>query len=820
MPAYALTIFIGAFLLFQVQPLIGKFVLPWFGGGPSVWTTCLLFFQVVLLAGYAYAHFTTRWLKPRAQVLVHLGLLAAALALLPITPAAAWKPTPGGNPTMQILLLLAVAVGMPYFVLASTGPLIQQWFSRAHPGVSPYRLYALSNIGSLLALVSYPFYFETHFTRKAQAGMWAWGLAAYALCCGFCAWKLWKGESRNQESSQSLLTSSPTAHSNLQPATLEPATSPANRSPLSRILWLLLPACASALLLATTNKMCQDVAVIPFLWILPLGLYLLSFIICFDSPRWYIRFPFTLALIAAAVAMTWALFEGIDASAQKQVIIYSAGLFICCLVCHGELYRLRPEPRYLTSFYLMISAGGALGGLFVAVIAPMIFKDYYEFHWSLFACALLFLIVCLVERKPALPATKNEEQIEPNPHSLPRQSQAAAGAFRNLHSNEWLWSSCALFLVGVAGVDWYARQSMPQFVAWVAAKVHASQSHGVAGSLVGALSTIVNSKRWLLSLRMALWTIAGFVALYWLIRGKFASFRYWRLVSCGWLGVGVVALGFALGKQAGKSAPGRVYTSRNFYGVFTIYEENKEAPQDHLFRLQHGRITHGLQLVDPDEAYLPTTYYGETSGIGLAMRALPPENRRIGLVGLGTGTASSYVRAGDYLRVYEINPEARHLATSRFSYITHCPGKVDIVMGDARLSMEREPSQQFDLLALDAFSGDAIPVHLLTKEAFEIYQRQLKTNGILVVHISNHYLDLEPVVVNLAHQFNYQVAAIDHDEGEEEPWDYSSTWIILSRNKEVINSPAISSAAYAVKTNYARVPLWTDDFTAMFQILK
>src|ERR1043166_2734458 len=604
MPAYALTIFIGAFLLFQVQPLIGKFVLPWFGGGPSVWTTCLLFFQIVLLAGYAYAHFTTRWLKPRAQAVVHLGLLIAALALLPVTPANAWKPTPGGNPTLQILVLLAVTLGLPYFVLASTGPLIQQWFSRAHPGVSPYRLYALSNIGSLLALVSYPFYFETHFTRKSQAAMWGWGLAAYALCCGFGAWKLWKGERREKrgerstENEDATATASPKSENadlEIRAPIAHPPLAP-HPSSLSRLLWLLLPACASALLLATTNKMCQDVAVIPFLWILPLGLYLLSFIICFDSPRWYIRFPFTLALIAAAVAMTWALFEGIDASAQKQVVIYSAGLFVCCLVCHGELYRLRPEPRYLTSFYLMIAAGGALGGLFVAVIAPMIFTDYYEFHWSLFSCALLFLVVCLLERKPslesaALPTTDSQRTTEAIPHS----------ELRIPHWNEWRWLSCALFLVAVAGLDWNARHSLPQIVASVATMVHKSQTHQTATSLVGALGTIVNSKRWLVSLRVTLWIIAGLLVLSWLVRRKLASFRYWRLVTCGWLSAGVVALAFALRAQAGKSAPGRVYTSRNFYGVFTIYEENKDSPQDHLFRLQHGRITHGLQLVDSDE---------------------------------------------------------------------------------------------------------------------------------------------------------------------------------------------------------------------------
>ena len=293
MAAYALTIFTGAFLLFQVQPLIGKYILPWFGGGPGVWTTCMLFFQMLLLGGYAYAHVISRYLKSRQQAAVHLILLIGALAMLPITPADSWKPVGGGNPTLQILALLAATIGLPYFVLSATGPLMQQWFSRTNPGASPYRLYALSNVGSLLALLTYPFYFETHFTRVMQARLWAWGLAVYGICCCLCAVKLWR-TSRPGDGPLSS-DSSPTPE---LPITLR-----------NQLLWLLLPACASVLLLATTNKLCLDVAVFPFLWVAPLAIYLLSFIICFDSPRWYMRFPFTLALICALAALCWALFQ-------------------------------------------------------------------------------------------------------------------------------------------------------------------------------------------------------------------------------------------------------------------------------------------------------------------------------------------------------------------------------------------------------------------------------------------------------------------------------------------------------------------------------
>ncbi|PYJ05764.1 MAG: hypothetical protein DME25_07835 [Verrucomicrobia bacterium] len=396
MPAYALTIFTGAFLLFQVQPLIGKYILPWFGGGPGVWTTCMLFFQALLVVGYAYAHLSSRWLKPRAQALLHVALVLAALALLPITPSSRWKPHGSGNPTCQILALLAANLGLPYFVLSSTGPLMQAWFCRTHPGAWPYRLYALSNAGSLLALVSFPFFFEPHFTRQAQARLWSWGLAAYAVCSGLCALRVWRGESVEGRVSGGDDGTRNTEHGTSN----SPSSSPTPRpSPLTHALWLLLPACASVLLLATTNKICQDVAVVPFLWVLPLAIYLLSFIICFDNPRWYVRLPFALALLAALGGVCWALFKGGDCSLYQQVAVYGGGLFVCCMVCHGELYRLRPDPSRLTAFYLSIAAGGAGGGLFVAVAAPILFTNYYELHWGLFLCGLLFLVTCVTGQR-------------------------------------------------------------------------------------------------------------------------------------------------------------------------------------------------------------------------------------------------------------------------------------------------------------------------------------------------------------------------------------------------------------------------------------
>src|SRR4051812_1782338 len=382
MPLYALTIFIGAFLLFQVQPLIGKYILPWFGGGPGIWSTCMIFFQVMLLAGYAYAHFSTQWLKLRAQLVLHFILLFGALALLPIIPANSWKPTGGQEPTLRILALLFVSLGLPYFVLSSTGPLTQYWLSLTHPGRSPYRLFALSNFASLLALLSYPFYFESHLARQTQARLWGWGLALYTLCSASCLLRLWH---LREEAPPKRIPES------------EMVTAEQPFSGLVLFLWLALPACASVLLLAITNKLCQDLAVVPFLWVLPLALYLLSFIVCFDNPRWYSRIFFTVALVAALAVLCWAIFNGAAASLKIQVAAYCGGLFICCMVCHGELYKLKPPTKYLTTFYLTVATGGAFGGLFVGLAAPLLFRDFYEIYVGVIASATLFLIVLFRE---------------------------------------------------------------------------------------------------------------------------------------------------------------------------------------------------------------------------------------------------------------------------------------------------------------------------------------------------------------------------------------------------------------------------------------
>ncbi len=752
---YALTIFTGAFLLFQVQPLIGKYILPWFGGGPGVWTTCMLFFQIVLLGGYAYAHLITKLLRPRWQVIVHVLLLLGSLAVQPITPSEAWKPTGDAEPVGRILVLLAASLGLPYFMLSATGPLMQQWFSRTSPGTSPYRLYALSNVGSLLALLSYPFFFETQFTRQQQAVLWGWGLVAYALFAGWCAWLLWKRSGSEAVAAEVQMNADlPDAGPNFG----------------QRVLWLLLPACASVLLLATTNKMCQDVAVIPFLWVLPLALYLLTFIIAFDSPRWYARPPYALALVAGLVAVTWALFEGTDAPLKAQVGIYCGALFVFCMICHGELYRLRPHPSRLTGFYLMISAGGALGGLFVALAAPLLFVDFLELHWGLGLCAVLFTAVCFRDRLV---------------------SQSKAGR----------WLALVATVAGFVGLDF--------LLVWL---------HRKYGILPG---------RSLLGVRIAV-QCAGAAGLLWFVLGgAWRGFRQWRWVTLAWMVCGTVALSWALRSQASEDNKTMVHRSRNFYGTLAVTEHSADDPSGHHFILQHGRITHGLQFTDPEKAKVPTSYYGHESGIGMALDAFTNQVRHVGVIGLGTGSITSHGRPGDRFRLYEINSAVTALATSRFTYLKDSAANTEVVLGDARLSMEREAPQQFDVLALDAFSSDAIPVHLLTKEALALYGRHMKTNGIIAVHISNRYLDLEPVVLNLAKHHGYNVATIEFDDEERDEsseesawWFYSSTWMLLSHDEELLQRPEIQKIARKHKKHVRNIPLWTDDFASLFQVLE
>ncbi len=675
--AYAATIFLSAFLLFQVQPLIGKYILPWFGGSPAVWTTCMLVFQVLLFAGYAYAHLTTQYLTPRHQGYLHVGLLVLALVTLPITPDPAWKPTNSDWPALKIILLTMSSVGLPYFILSSTGPLLQGWFSRTHAGQSPYRLYSLSNLGSLLALISYPFVVEPSFSTATQSILWSVLFGLFALLCSGSAVVMWQ---RAVVPAVDALVVQPVV------AAVRPTWGMAG-------LWFGLAMTPSVMLLATTNQVCLDVAVIPFLWVLPLALYLVTFILCFDSDRWYSRRPYAVASALLLVATIFLGSRGAQYPLLPQVAVYFGALFCTCMVCHGELVALKPDPKYLTAFFLTISAGGAAGGLFVGLVAPLVFASYYELHLGIVGFAVLYLCLRLHEDQVRLPVPG--------------------------------W--CQPILVPAA-------------------------------------------------LLMAV--------------GVFSQF--------------------------GRHAEGSMAVARNFYGVLKVEQLPGREGDQRMIRLAHGRIEHGSQFVSPKRRRIPTAYYSESSGVGQLMQGLRPgQSKHVGIVGLGVGTLLAYGQPGDRYRLYEINPDVIAMARQHFSYMKDCPAELSIVTGDARLALEFEAPQQFDILVLDAFSGDAIPAHLLTKEAISAYLRHLKPDGVLACHISNLHFDLRPVMVGLANELGL-ASQIRISDANPETGSFKAVWALLARQPDVL---AASIGSRAQDKLGKRPIVWTDDRSNLFEVL-
>jgi SAM-dependent methyltransferase len=676
---YAFTIVVSAFLLFQVEPIIAKIILPWFGGSAAVWTICLLFFQVVLLLGYGYAHAVVRYLKPRMQGMVHVALLLGSLAVLPIYPGQSLKPSGTADPTWGILGLLGLTVGLPYFLLSTTGPLLQAWYAREHKGAVPYRLFALSNAGSMFALLSYPVLFEPRLTTHQQSGSWSIAYAVFTLLCGFMALRA-RG---------------------FAPLEVAAGGAPVERpQPRQYAMWLLFPATASVLLLSITTQLSQNVAAIPFLWVLPLSLYLLSFILCFESSGWYRRYPYLPLLAVALGGMAHGITVNNDANLPIWVMLtlFGLGLFVCCMVCHGELARLKPDPKYLTHFYLTISAGGALGGIFVGLIAPHIFVSFYELPMGLVLCAVLLLF---------------------------------------------------------------------------------------------ALSLDPETANW---------------------------FRGWRMIAPLLGAAATVYMAIYMGKSIREQAEDSRVLVRNFYGALRVRDSGPENALDTVRTLTNGTINHGEEYINVAKRRMPTTYYGPQTGIGVAIREKQKKGAiRVGVVGLGTGTLAAYGRLGDYYRYYEINPLVPPIARGQFFFIPGCPAQLDIAMGDARLSLEKEPPENFDVLAVDAFSSDAIPVHLLTEEAMALFFRHLRPDGVLALHISNRYLDLQPVVEGEANALGKLNRTIDTDDDTSTDV-FSATWVLVFDKNSGFQPPEFTFSA-DIKSR-RKVRLWTDDYSNLFQILK
>lgn len=705
---FAVAILVGAFLIFLVQPMVGKRILPWFGGSPGVWSVCLAFYQLALFAGYAYAHALIRWVPARLQLVIHGALFVAAALSLPVLPGDGWKPFGSADASRSILSMLTANVALPFVFLAATGPLVQAWFARAFPTRSPYVLYALSNLGSLAALVLYPLAVEPLLSLTQSGRLFSFGFGITGPMVLLCA-----------------LMATREAH---EPAVSAPATAEAEQAAPGRatmVLWVALAACAVMLLNSITSMLCLDIASVPFLWILPLALYLISLIVCFGMPAAYNRWVFAILGLAAAMLVLLRPASSLMPDALRfpfadrlEVSIAAFGilLFAACMGLHGEMVRLRPPTRWLTLYYLCVSAGGGIGGTVSGIVAPRVFSDYYELPLAVILWWLLLLA-----------ATK----VEPDPTSI-----------------------------------------RPPF---------------------------------------------GF------------GLRAFAVVS--------TALVVFAGAQSLRDLPDVKHRERTFFGVLRVVEKGSKQSGDLNRVLMNGTTIHGYQATR--EPRRPTSYYGVAGGIGIALRRRPPEQEaRVGVVGLGIGTLAAYGRPGDQFRFYEIDPGVVQLAKDLryFTYLVDTQAQVDLVEGDARLAIAEEIArgdEKLDILVVDAFSSDAIPVHLLTNEAIALYRERLREDGLIAIHASNRHFDLKPIAFRIAREQNL-AGLIAKNEMALELATTKSQWIFLSANPDRIDrlEDTIEQERLRLKLDAStlaterpdsdaigRVPLWTDDFSNLIGVL-
>ncbi|WP_434383334.1 spermidine synthase [Melittangium boletus] len=707
---YAATLFLSAFLLFGVQPLAGKYSLPWFGGTSTVWTTCMLFFQAMLLGGYAYSYVSTRWLTPRKQARVHLGLLGITAAVLlgrvlvegsPVAPGPEWRPAADGISTWRLLAMLAATLGLPFFTLSTSAPLLQSWFSRAKPGVSPYRLYALSNTGSLLALLAYPLLAEPWLSRGVQAWAWGLGFLVFAVGSAVCARNMMKLE---EPAAAAVVQETPAEAEGADEAPGVPRT----------LGWLGLSTLASVLLTATTNQMSQDVSAGPFVWVLPLALYLITFIIAFEREALYSRTGTALLLLGSVYGVARITYEGPHVPLPIQVLVYCLTLFSGALLCNGELYRLRPAPRHLGAFYLWGSVGGFLGTAIVNLVAPNVLRTYLEFPLSLSACCLLAAMLLLRRA---------------DDESIPRAAVRFAPALGLL-----------LVSVGVHLADADTRRPLDSW--------------------------------------------------------------------------------------------------RGFFGVVQVGQNKSPGNENHAFLLRHGVIIHGVQYTQNGRRLKPTAYYTPDSGLGLAIQ----EQRRlrevagkapglnIGVLGLGIGTTAALGRPEDTLRFYEINPQVIELAEGKgdyFTFLKDTKARYSIHEGDARILLEQElakgQGQGFDVLAVDVFSSDSIPVHLLTEEAVALYRQHLAPGGVIALHISNVHLDLLPIPLAHAHNLGLHLTRV-HTKGNDEAESEDNTWVLLAPDKDFSRGETFlaESDERVKRLAYDITPpvRWTDDLSSLLPVIR
>lgn len=652
----------AAFLLFCVEPLVAKRILPWFGGAASVWSTCLVFYQLALLVGYAYAQLITARLRPRVQAGLHVALLIASLALLPIGPGTRWEQADSRHPVWLIFGMLAVSIGLPFALLSATTPLLQRWLADDDARPAPYALFALSNFASLAALLAYPLWIEPHLALPAQQIDWSSIYVVFVIVCGASAWFARAGVWHVPE--------------RIRMAADWP-------------LWFGLAACGSMLLLSVTNHLTANVATVPLLWVIPLAIYLLTFVVSFSPKPLYKRGFWIRVTVMALAALAYAIYDIRTIFAVEIALpIFLTGLFVLCLFCHGELSALRPGAEHLPHFYLAIAAGGAAGALFTGVIAPLLFNGVYE-----------------------LPVT-------------------------------------LLVTAGVASVVVWKTSAWTVRLLWI-------------GITVAMLVTLV------------------------------ANVRAYREDS--------------------------VVLERSFYGALRVVQTPRVTEQQ-TRTLFNGTIKHGEEFLWPSLRNRPTTYYGPDSGIGILLRDCYPGPKRVGVVGLGVGTVAAYGKAGDTFRFFEINPQVVNLAQGLFYFLQQSPAAISTEIGDGRLLLQRDQTGAYDVLALDAFSGDAVPVHLLTREALRLYIDRVKPSGTIAFHVSNLYLDLASVVGQLATEADWN-AMLVRNHADPDAAIEAADWVIVTRNTSVLHNESLRVHQLPITSRAGKRP-WTDNFSNLLELLR
>jgi spermidine synthase len=762
---FSFTLFLSALLLFCIQFAIAKSILPLLGGSPSVWNTTQFFFQTLLLFGYGYSYLISRWLSVRRQAIAHTIILIIPLFLLPIAIDRQWIPPSETNPIPSLLGLLFTSVGLPFFVVSTTAPLLQKWFSCCDRPDSedPYFLYAASNCGSVLGLLGYPAILEPNLTLNSQYYWWAIGygvLIALIIICGF--YLIYKERnSSDRNDSQIQLDNSETPPSAIQQAR-----------------WVILAFIPSSLLLGVTTYLTTDLAAIPLLWAIPLTLYLTSFILTFSRRLKLPHFTLIAVLplfLSIQIILDLAQFMR---PLWLTVPLHLTGFFVAACVFHGELVRDRPSPQYLTTFYLWISVGGVLGGWFNAIAAPLIFPTVLEYP-------LILLLAILILRSPDGKKTSNEEDIQ--------------NTITNYHDLEQLLTQRR---------DRRQQQAKLRYQNWC---FNLNNTRRISLSLLFGASIVC------FSFAEFQENLTGYILFSSVLLISFKVFK----LSKNTLILGLIFT-FLIGQFYIASLGGIVASDRSFFGINRVVYDREENYRS----LLHGTTLHGKQSLDPKREREPLTYFYPTGAIGQMFEMLNRGDRLsdVAVLGLGIGTLAAYAEAGETWTFYEIDPIVVEFATNSdyFTFLKQSDAPFTIVLGDGRLNVAKAPDRAYDLLVMDAFSSDSIPVHLVTQEAIDLYFRKLRDRGILAINISNRFINLAPVLGAIARELN--LVTLQRVEGEVSELEKArgkspSNWVLLARDRHDFGE-LVGDANWEAISLKKDAPVWTDNFSNLLSVLR